>query len=218
MPSRQAARPARSPATGRRWRRVVITLSALALVVWGAGFLNFVDGIARASPASPPYADAVIVLTGGENRLSAGVRLLVDGRAGQLLVSGVSAGVTPARLQEMLTGDGHDVSREWFRCCIDLGFRARDTRGNAEESAEWVRDRGVRSLLLVTSNYHMSRSLIEFARALPGVRIEPYPVVADNIVLEDWWRWPASVRFLGQEYHKILYAQLRSTVLALTKG
>ena len=89
---------------------------------------------------------------------------------------------------------------------MTLGHDAIDTRGNARETAAWVRARGVRRVHLVTANYHMARSLLEFRRAMPEVTIVAHPVIADRVRLDDWWWRPGTASLLASEYTKYLAA------------
>ncbi len=190
-------------------RFIVISFLILPLLVWSIGFMWFVGIVSRVTPDNPAPADGVVVLTGGTKRLSAGFDLLASGRAGHMLVSGVNTEVSRAQLRSIIVGKGESAGGDLFDCCVELGFLALDTEGNAREAAAWAKRHNVQSVLLVTNNYHMARSLIEFAHAVPWVRIEPYPVIATNVVLEAWWRWPGSVRLLAVEYHKLILAGLR---------
>ena len=94
-------------------------------------------------------------------------------------------------------------------CCIVLGYAADDTRGNAAETAAWLRQESYSSFRLVTANYHMPRSLLEFRRALPNADIVPHPVAPTNVHVEEWWRWPGTTILLVTEYNKYLVALLR---------
>ena len=201
----------------RPWRRQfrwpLIFLLLAAVLTWLLGLLNFVNALARQAPDSVSRADGVVVLTGGTNRLQAGFALLAAGKARQLLISGVNADVTHEQLRRFLQRDGQDIPSQLFRCCVELGFTARDTRGNARETAAWSIRRNIQSLLLVTSNYHMARSMIEFRHTMPSTRIEAFPVVADKVVLDSWWRSPGSVQLFAFEYTKFLVARLRIATL-----
>ena len=88
---------------------------------------------------------------------------------------------------------------------MELGYAAFNTKGNAIESAEWISKNRIRSIFLVTSNYHIDRSLLEFRLKMPNLKIHKYPVVSNNVMLEEWWRHPSSMRLLVNEYHKYMY-------------
>lgn len=189
---------------------MLIWIAASILLVgsaWVAGFLYFVLQIPDIGDSSLDEGptDAIIVLTGGSGRIENGLDLLQAGKAKKLFVSGVGAGVD---LETLLSGLATDAAR--LRCCVVLGHAADDTTGNAAETAAWMRNEGYHSLRLVTANYHMPRSLVEFHAAMPDVRIIAQPVYPPNVHAADWWRWPGTAELLVREYMKYLAARLRA--------
>ncbi|MDA0340975.1 MAG: YdcF family protein [Proteobacteria bacterium] len=197
------------PPPSRLWVRVLVALALLLPMIWAVGFLRFVDSIARLEPAPPIRADVIVVLTGGAKRVAAGFGLLNQGKGEALFVSGVFPDVRPDDLRALAEAEEISIPDGLLACCVALGFSARDTRGNATEIAGWLAARDVRSVLMVTSNYHVPRSLMELQNALPAIKIHPYPVVAGKVMLDAWWRWPGSLRLLAGEYHKLILAGFR---------
>jgi uncharacterized SAM-binding protein YcdF (DUF218 family) len=173
----------------------------LALLV---GFAVFASMIRDAPPAVVPRADAIVVLTGGEDRIEAGIKLLSEGKGRRLLISGVNP-TTSAMQIGRLTGQDHRL----FKCCIDFGYNAVDTSSNAEEARSWADTRGYSRLIVVTSSYHMPRSLTEFARVLPRAELVSYPVATRHHNLNEWWHHPATARLLLSEYLKFLTSTAR---------
>ncbi len=150
--------------------------------------------------------DAIVVLTGGAERLRTGLELLAAERASKLFISGVYSGVDVAEILRVSRRAPEEIA-----CCIELGHSAADTAGNAEETARWMAVEGFRSLRLVTASYHMPRSLAEFRRAMPGVVLVAHPVFTDNVHIEQWWRWPGTARLIASEFTKYLVSVLRPT-------
>lgn len=148
--------------------------------------------------------DAIVVLTGGSDRIATGVELLVAGKGKKLLVSGVHQGTN---LDKILSG--HKISQELRDCCITLGHTADNTVGNAEETAAWMKTENFHSLRLVTSHYHMPRSLLLFHEILPDVEVMPHPVVPESVKLSEWWTRPKTASLLVTEYTKYIVAALR---------
>ena len=165
------------------------------------------------SPARPRSveADAIIVLTGGHFRLNAAIDLLRAGKGERLLISGVNP---IARDNELREATGLDAAL--FACCVDIDRAALDTIGNAAESAKWVEQHGFDSIILVTNNYHMPRSLLEMHRLLAAVEMSPYPVVNSPIDGGGWMTKPDVVRVLFTEYVKYMTALARSLVTSPT--
>jgi uncharacterized SAM-binding protein YcdF (DUF218 family) len=161
----------------------------------------FVSQIPR--PGAPPtgVSDAIVVLTGGSERLAEGLRLLASGHGKKLFVSGVYRGVDVAallRLARQAPGE--------LECCIVLGYSADNTVGNARETAAWMKAQEFQSMRLVTASYHMPRSLLEFRRSMPSVAISAHPVFPDRFKRSRWWRWPGSAGLIAREFGKYLLA------------
>ena len=167
--------------------------------IWAAGFMWFAETVPRAIDDPETATDAVVVLTGGSGRLGVGLSLLAQKRAKKLFVSGVYQGVDVAELLRISR-----QSPEELECCVVLGYSADDTAGNARETAVWMAKEGYASLRLVTANYHMRRSLLEFHRAMPAVALIPHPVFPPNFKGEEWWRWPGTASLILSEYSKYL--------------
>ena len=192
--------------------RTALRISALSLLVlavlFAGGFGWFANKVAHlTTPANPEKADAIIVLTGGQSRLDAAMDLLASGKGERLLISGVHPSASRRQLQAAIGGD-----KRLFSCCVDIDRAALDTIGNAEESAKWVESHAYGTVILVTNNYHMPRSLLEMGRLLHGAKLEPYPVVNTNLDNGDWLTKPEALRVLLTEYSKYLLALARGIV------
>lgn len=187
-----------------------LLLAALVVgLVWAGGLALFAESIPRTPPPAESaeatrLTDAIVVLTGGSGRLGTGMELLAAGRARKMFVSGVYDGVD---VQELLRKSRQSPSE--IECCITLGYAADSTIGNAYETADWLREQGFRSMRLVTANYHMKRSLLEFHMVIPEVDVVPHPVASPNVHLDDWWLWPGTASLLVTEYNKYLMTLLR---------
>ncbi len=137
----------------------------------GAGFLKFTAIVNAYNPASPPSADGIIVLTGGKARLEAGLHLLKNNQARRLLISGVNPETSNNALAHRFI-----QHKNLFTCCIDFDRRAQNTSQNAREAAIWAKQQNFNSLIVVTSDYHMPRAILEFTRTMPHLDLKPYAV------------------------------------------
>lgn len=169
-------------------------------LLWGFGWLWFATTIAMAAPDNKNNkTEAIVVLTGGNGRINAGLNLLAKEVADKLFISGVNHEVKEK-----------DILASWKNptpqkpCCIFLGYKAEDTMGNAVEVKEWINNNNINSLQLVTSSYHMPRAHLEISRVLPNTEITPYPVLTDDF--EPWKGrfWPLTF----SEYNKTLVSWL----------
>jgi uncharacterized SAM-binding protein YcdF (DUF218 family) len=187
----------------RLWRLVVLATFALA-VAFAAGFLWFVGSVPTEEVSIDRPADGIVVLTGGASRITDAIELLAAGRGKRLLISGVHPTTSSSELARL-----SPAYRRWMTCCVDLGHAAINTTGNAIETRQWVTDRGFRSVIVVTSNYHMPRTMAELRRRMPDVALVPFPVVTDKMRNEAWWSSPPTAKLLFSEYLKYIVAQVR---------
>lgn len=188
-----------------RSRRALACLSLPVglLLAWSLGFLWFAVELPEQLNDESTPTDAIVVLTGGSERLGTGLGLLRRKMGRKLFVSGVYRGIDVAELLRLTRQKPDEVE-----CCIVLGHVADNTLGNAIETAAWMRAEGFHSLRLVTANYHMRRSLLEFHYAMPDATIVAHPVFPHK-VKQDWWMWPGTAHLIATEYTKYLAAQLR---------
>ena len=132
------------------------------------------------------------------------MELLAGGYGKRLLISGVHPTNDVSDISRMLP-DNHKL----LNCCVDLDRSAVNTRSNAAETRRWARERGFKSLIVVTSNYHMPRAIVELSHAMPDVTLIPFVVVGDKWRDEPWWTSGATLRLLLSEYVKYVAAEVR---------
>lgn len=186
--------------------RAFVLLTALAAGLLAFGFVLFATSATRSAIGGWEKADGIVVLTGGDNRIHAGAKLLADGRAKRMLISGVNRKVTREDIRRI-----SGLDRAIVTCCVDLGYEALDTVGNADETRTWANSNGYTRLLVVTSSYHMPRSLAELALAMPGVTLVPVAVIPPSFPETGWWLHVSTTRLLMAEYLKYLPAIARLT-------
>ena len=201
----------REQRSGVGWRRRVGHALLLLFVMWLVGFLAFAAAIPASVRDPDRPVDAIVVLTGGGVRLAEGFTLLDRGLAKKLLISGVADGVQMPALLQHLNGAAQP-SADVVECCITLGYDALTTEGNARESYRWLAENGFKSVRLVTANYHMNRSLLEFRRVMPDIELVPNPVFPPEVQDPYWFVRLGTLYLLGNEYHKYLVAAGRMAV------
>jgi uncharacterized SAM-binding protein YcdF (DUF218 family) len=188
----------------KRLLRNFCGLAVLVAAIWLIGLWRFAAAIPSDVTAPDQTTDAIVVLTGGSLRVEGGLRLLAEGKAKKLFISGVYRGVDVTELLHVSRQSPDSVA-----CCVVLGHAADNTLGNARETAQWIESEGYHSLRLVTASYHMPRSLIEFRHAMPNVRIVPHAVFPTQFKRDDWWQWPGTAQLILIEYLKYLAANIR---------
>jgi uncharacterized SAM-binding protein YcdF (DUF218 family) len=185
---------------------ILVLLLALSAGALFFGFVLFAVSVTREEVTGDDKADGIVVLTGGDNRMEAGAKLMSEGRAKRMLISGVNRKVTRDEMQRLL-----DLDAKTFNCCVDLGYEALDTVGNADETRTWAINNGYKTLIVVTSRYHMPRSLAELSLVMPGVTLRPYAVTPRRFPETAWWLHTTTTRVLLSEYLKYLPAIARLT-------
>jgi uncharacterized SAM-binding protein YcdF (DUF218 family) len=198
--------PHRRTAAGwlRRLLLGIVALGAMAGAGVAAGFWWFIWSVPTHEIALDRDADGIVVLTGGSSRIADAMQLLSAGRGKRLLITGVHHATTTAAISRLIPD-----YRSLVTCCVDLGYSAVNTEGNAVETRRWAQSRGIRSLIVVTSNYHMPRAMAELARQLPDVALIEFPVVSDKVRTDRWWS-PVTARLLLSEYLKYIVVQMRN--------
>ncbi len=192
-----------------------LTFIAILALIWLIGLFAFAERVRGFTPApEPARADAIVALTGpSAERVNAAIRLLEQDKGKRVLISGVNREVRRQELRALTPG-----SNKLFNCCVDLGFEAEDTVGNAQEIAEWARGKKYDSLIVVTSDYHMPRALLEIHAAAPGVKLTPFAVETPSLDNSRWWKAAVTARRMTLEYMKYLAALGRAGVGKLTGG
>ena len=188
----------------RGWLKFMLFMGLLSGLVFSLGFLTFAHRVDTLSPPSAvEKSDGIVVWTGrGGGRLITGGQLLSAKKGERLLISGVNDQNSLEDITQ-LTG----LTQKQAQCCLDLDYLAKDTIGNARETASWARALGYEHIILVTSAYHMPRAQLEIGAVAGRMRITPYPVT--NPGQGPWYKNAARFKRLSQEYVKLLLAYLR---------
>lgn len=189
----------------KRLAHALLVIVGIVFAIWAIGLVRFAATLPGGVADDHTRTDAIVVLTGGSDRLATGLHLLEEDFAPRLLISGVAEAVTTDRLLEQLAMQGFPAG---LRSRISLGRRATSTVQNAQETADWCREEGIRSIRLVTAAYHMKRSLLEFKQLMPGLQIVPHPVFPNAVKQGQWWKYPGTLLLMTREYTKFVIASL----------
>lgn len=207
------ARPGLWARLTRRLRALILGLGLAGVAALLIGFLWFQAQVATAEPHDLARADGIVVLTGGASRITDAIELLESGRGQRLLITGVHPTTRPREISRGVPQ--HD---RIFACCVDLDRSALNTLGNALQARQWAMRHSFRSLIVVTSAYHMPRAMAELAHQLPDVSLVPFPVVTEKLRADHWWTSAATTKLLILEYLKYIVAVVRMQIDAHGDG
>jgi uncharacterized SAM-binding protein YcdF (DUF218 family) len=196
---------ATQPSPPRRGGLIALLVFGLPIALLAGGFVWFVNSMAATEVPPNRDADGIVVLTGGAFRINDALDLLAARRGQRLLITGVNPATRPVEISRLVP-----EHRRLFNCCIDIDHSATNTIGNAVETRRWAKARNFRSLIVVTSNFHMPRAMAEINHQLPGVTLVPFAVVSDKVRVDAWWENPATARLLFAEYLKYIVARGRT--------
>jgi uncharacterized SAM-binding protein YcdF (DUF218 family) len=183
---------------------LTMTAGAVGALLLAAGFFWFAWHIPAEESLLGRKADGIVVLTGAASRIPDAIELLAAERGKRLLITGVHRATSASEIARLTP-----LYARYFACCIDLDRSALNTFGNALETRRWARQHNFNSLIVVTSNWHMPRSLVEISHQLPDTELIPYPVVSERVKTEPWWSHADTARLLLAEYLKYLFALTR---------
>jgi uncharacterized SAM-binding protein YcdF (DUF218 family) len=194
------------PGPRRRARGLKVSAAAagLGVAALAAGFFWYASQVALTEPALERAADGIVALTGGPERIGDAVELLAAGHGKRLLITGVNRTTRADEISHLMPR-----YQLMFSCCIDLDHSAVNTIGNAVETRRWANEHGFRSLVIVTSSYHMPRAMAELAHQMPELTLIPYPVITERQRAAPWWTSAASTKTLVFEYLKYIVAVVR---------
>ncbi|MEM1364153.1 MAG: YdcF family protein [Pseudomonadota bacterium] len=193
------------------WITLVLALFAGVAFIVG-GFVKFTyDASQMTSGVTPPAqiesADGIVALTGGVDRIKHAVKLMQSNGEQRLLITGVNPQTDLDAIART-----NDLDDAVLTCCVDIDRTALDTIGNAKAATMWADERGYQTLVVVTSNIHMRRSLLEFSRAMPNATLLPEPVQVYDLSGLNWVQQPDVWRALLTEYGKYIGARARTYI------
>lgn len=172
----------------------------LGVLVWFMGFMYFISLVPiTQTDTGKEVTDAAIVLTGGKKRIQEGFNILKSKKSRKLLITGVSRDV---RNKDVIVLYGNLDYLSSSK--VSIGREAENTSGNAIEAKKWVEENNIKTIRLITANYHMTRSMMEFKHALPEVNIIAHPVFPKAFKINKLWNHPGSAYLLFKEYNKTL--------------
>jgi uncharacterized SAM-binding protein YcdF (DUF218 family) len=187
--------------------KIIVFLVVLAFCTWVFGLAAFAGGVIFLTPDQPNQkTDAIVVLTGGKDRIETGLALFSENLAPNLFITGVHDDVTLPEILNRYRGQ-----KPLPECCVILGYKAESTFENAAEAREWMAGQKIKTIRLVTSNYHMPRAYLDFHGLMPDVKIIKNPIMQPDITPSHVYFW----HMIFKEYHKTIFRYTDSLIVSL---
>ena len=172
---------------------------------------NFKKNILLLTKYNDIKSPNIVILTGGANRIKDGLKIIQDFKNSKninykILVSGTGMGFTKSSLKKKL---GPNFNSQLIQCCIDLDGVSKNTLTNASETFKWTNKNDIKEFILITSNYHMPRAILEFKNVMPNLKIYTYAITPKKHDIENWLNSFQTFSLVFTEYCKFIIAGLR---------
>ena len=172
---------------------------------------NFKEQILSFTKYHNKESPNIVILTGGTNRIKDGLNIIENfGKSNKnnykILVSGTGMGFTKNSLKKKL---GPNFNPQLIQCCIDLDSVSKNTFTNARETFKWANKYNIKEFILITSNYHMPRSILEFKNVMPNLKIFTYAITPEKHDIKNWLSSYQTFGLVLTEYCKYIVASLR---------
>jgi uncharacterized SAM-binding protein YcdF (DUF218 family) len=193
----------------------IFIILILIIIYFFVGLFNFQDKVLSLEKNKNIVNSNIVILTGGSNRIKEGLKIVndIDKLAKtdfKILISGTGKGFTKSSLKKILTSD---FNLNLVDCCIEFESISKDTYSNASETYKWTKINDINSIILITSNYHMPRAILEFKNRMPNLKIFTYPITPKNHDIKNWLNSSDTVSLIFIEYSKLLIAGLRLKIM-----
>lgn len=174
-----------------RFYKVAQIFAVLAAFVYVYLLASFTLQLPKTDDISPvEKIDGIVVFTGGSNRIETALSILKDGFLMPILISGVNPSVTEDKLLKNLHVDKQSL--------VTLDYKSQSTSDNARMTIRWANANEIEEIGLVTSYYHMPRSLYNLKRLGIKKKIYPLAVFPEKM----------PVSFMVREFHKYILTRL----------
>ena len=182
------------------------------IIYFFIGLFNYQEKILSLKEYSPKRASNIVILTGGSNRIKDGLKIInnfnkLDLKNIKLLISGTGKGFTKLSVNKILSKKIDFYS--FIKCCIELDSKSKNTYSNAIQTKKWADKNNINQFILITSNYHMPRALLELREQIPSIKIFEYPINPTKHEIKNWIYSFETFFLVFVEYSKYQLAKIR---------
>ena len=185
-------------------------------ILWFVGLFNYKEKIVTLRKSSFVQATNIVILTGGSNRIKDGLKIIKNLENSaiintKLLISGTGKGFTISNVKKLLPKN--KSLNIFLKCCIELDNKSQNTHSNAIETLKWAKKKNIKTFILITSNYHMPRAVLEFKARMPNFEIITHPITPKKHDISNWMHSFETFSLIFIEYSKFLIAISKIKIL-----
>ena len=149
-------------------------------------------------------ADAIVAISGGDTkaRTQEAIDLYKNGWSRKLIFSGAALDKSGPSNAEVMRNQA--LTQGISARSIIIEQYSDTTEQNAAKTSDIFDYKDIHSAIIVTSAYHMKRTMMEFARKAPGVNLRAHPVRSDDQWSVWWWTTPSGWHLATSELIKII--------------
>ena len=197
------------------YKKIFFIILILILYYFFVGLFDFKEKILSLQKHANTLNSNIVILTGGSNRIKEGLKIVnnVDKftKANlKILISGTGKGFTKTSLKKIITSNGN---LKLLECCIELESISKNTYSNASETYKWIKINNIKKFVLITSNYHIPRAILEFKNKMPNLEISTYPITPKSHDITNWLNSSETFSLIFIEYSKLLIASIRIKII-----
>lgn len=194
---------------------IVSTISIL--LIFFVNLFKFKETILSFKKYNNTKSSNIVILTGGTNRIKDGLKIIKGFNKSReinfkILVSGTGKGFTKKILMDQIEPN---FNLDLIECCIDLDSVSKNTFTNAIETSKWARENNINEFILITSNYHMPRAILEFKNIMPYKKIYTFPIKPKKHNIKNWLDSYQTFNLILKEFCKYIFSSLRIKISSL---
>ncbi len=184
----------------RKLGTVLIVLLAVALFLFSTSGKFLIIN-------RPQHADAIVVLAGETDRRPAlGLQLLQRGYAPRMVLDVPATGkIYQWNMLQLAQQYVHELPQA--QSVIICPIYGLSTKAEAQDVSQCLKNLGVHSVLVVTSDYHTRRALSTFRRELPGMQISVAAATDPQQFGGSWWQHRQWAKLNFDEWLRLVWWQ-----------
>ncbi|MEC8100472.1 MAG: YdcF family protein [Pseudomonadota bacterium] len=174
---------------------IILFILVVFNITFFTGFQRFYLSIKNYQITYNKNIQGIAVLTGGKGRISEGLEVFKSYKDIYLLISGVDKSI---KIEEILPANLLNNQKVFTDTISET------TRDNAIAIIKWAKKYNIRHIKIITSDYHMPRSMIVLSKNTKNLSFYAHPVKSNIDIMLGDLKSLNKLNFLMKEYFKYL--------------